>query len=356
MTLRCSPPLPPLHPSHAGALLDDAENGPSAHNNHQINDDVPRVSFVVYKFAHGEVRLQEWGNRESDNAYVHAQCINRGVAHDHELHRKTPTDQDAVEAITRQHESVVRAAADTKVLSLFATGLVFTAAPADDACSVVKKHYDWTKRSWTSSCSTRSHGKASRTFGGRRMFSHRQGSSLPCNKLSTPSSVLHTHHGPSSLAPEPAWKVLVRWLLLGRPVVNSLEYNCAHFVEARLELFWAEEWPALWAMVRAECDVALVFSATRRSATDQKQSRIRKVATLARSGERGRALAAARNAPPVLATQQVVQEIKILQIGILPLLPKTSVESFLVRSCRSCSYHTPKNATTQRIRPARHAR
>ena len=40
-------------------------------------------------------------------------------------------------------------------------------------------------------------------------------------------------------------------------------------------------------MVRAACDVAPVFSATRRNATDQKQSRIRKVATLARSGERG---------------------------------------------------------------------
>ena len=36
------------------------------------------------------------------------------------------------------------------------------------------------------------------------------------------------------------------------------------------------------------------------------------MATLARSGERGRALAAARNAPPVPVTEQVVQEIKSL--------------------------------------------
>ena len=68
------------------------------------------------------------------------------------------------------------------------------------------------------------------------------------------------------------------------------------------DLFWAADWPALWAMVRAECDVAPVYSTTRRTATEQKQARIRKVATQARSGEKGRALATARNAPPVHPT------------------------------------------------------
>ena len=58
--------------------------------------------------------------------------------------------------------------------------------------------------------------------------------------------------------------------------------------------------------------IAPVHSATRRTATEQKQSRIREVATLARSGERGRALAAARNAPPVPVTEQIVQEITSL--------------------------------------------
>ena len=65
-------------------------------------------------------------------------------------------------------------------------------------------------------------------------------------------------------------------------------------------------------LVRAQCEFAPVFSTKRRTATEQKQSRIRKVATQARSGERGRALAAARNAPPVPVTQQIVQEIKCL--------------------------------------------
>ena len=65
-------------------------------------------------------------------------------------------------------------------------------------------------------------------------------------------------------------------------------------------------------MVRAECDVCPVQDATRRTAAQQMQSRVRKVATLARTGEKGRALAAARNAPLVPVTEQIVQEIKSL--------------------------------------------
>ena len=90
--------------------------------------------------------------------------------------------------------------------------------------------------------------------------------------------------------------MLSSWLLVGRPAVNAPESNCAHFLDARLELFWAEDWSALWAMVRAECDVAPIQNMTRRTDKQQMQSRVRKVATLARTGEKGRALAAARTA------------------------------------------------------------
>ena len=55
------------------------------------------------------------------------------------------------------------------------------------------------------------------------------------------------HNNPSSLASESAWKALVfgSWLLLGRPADNASESNCAHFLDARLELFWAKDWSAL---------------------------------------------------------------------------------------------------------------
>ena len=55
-----------------------------------------------------------------------------------------------------------------------------------------------------------------------------------------------------------------------------------------------------------------VQNTTRRTDKQQMQSLVRKVATLARTGEKGRALAAARNAPPVPVTEQIVQEIKSL--------------------------------------------
>ena len=99
---------------------------------------------------------------------------------------------------------------------------------------------------------------------------------------------------------------------MARPAVNASESNCAHFLDARLELFWAEDWSALWAMVRAECDVAPVQNTTRRTDKQQMQSRVRKVATPARTGEKGRALAAARNASPVPVTQSRLFKIKSL--------------------------------------------
>ena len=116
------------------------------------------------------------------------------------------------------------------------------------------------------------------------------------------------HYDPTSLASESAWKALVlsSCLLLGRPAVFTSESNCAHFLVARLELFWAEDWSAFWAMARAECDVAPGQNTTRRTDKQQMQSSVRKVATLARTGEKGRALAAARNAPPVPVTEQIV--------------------------------------------------
>ena len=52
-------------------------------------------------------------------------------------------------------------------------------------------------------------------------------------------------------------------------------------------------------MVRAECGVAPVQNTTRRTDKQQMQSRVRKVAALARTGEKGRAPAAGKNAPPV---------------------------------------------------------
>ena len=67
------------------------------------------------QFSHGEARLRQWSNRNSQCACVHAQC--GGVAHDRELHPMHPTDQDGVETVALLAPDSVRAS---------------TAAPVDD--------------------------------------------------------------------------------------------------------------------------------------------------------------------------------------------------------------------------------
>ena len=128
------------------------------------------------------------------------------------------------------------------------------------------------------------------------------------------------HNEPSSPTSEPAWKVLLlsSWLLLGRPAESASDTNCASFLEARLDLFWSEDWPALWALARAECDVPPIAQTRSRTKAEQTEARVRKVATLARAGEKGRALATARNAPPVHATRDIVKRMpRLSELGPL---------------------------------------
>ena len=270
------------------------------------------------RFTQGEARLQQWGNRETNHHYVHAHCVNGGLGHDHELFPKQATDQDAVDAVTRQRDSITRTAADTEVLLPFAQDLeqASTAAPPDDERDLFGREdalrmdeeimdFQWFEHvTWNSIKDLR--GTTYVQPPTRFRFALQQAQHAILRAI--------IHNNPTSSASESAWKALVlsSWLLLGRPAVNASESNCAHFLDARLELFWAEDWSALWAMVRAECDVAPVQNSVRRKEKQQIQSRVRKVATLARTGEKGRALAAARNAPPVPVTEQIVQEIKSL--------------------------------------------
>ena len=86
------------------------------------------------RFTHGAARLQQWGNRQTNHHYVHAHCVNGGLGHDHELFPKQATDQDAVDAVTRQRDTITRTAADTEILLPFAQDpdQASTAAPPDD--------------------------------------------------------------------------------------------------------------------------------------------------------------------------------------------------------------------------------
>ena len=93
------------------------------------------------RFTQGEARLQQWGSRDTNHHYVHAHYVNGGLGHDHELFPKQATDQDVVDAVTRQRDTITRTAADTEVLLPF----------AQDATSFMGQHQRFV---WHDVCST----------------------------------------------------------------------------------------------------------------------------------------------------------------------------------------------------------
>ena len=180
------------------------------------------------------------------------------------MHPKVADDQEAVDAVTRQRDTIPRTAADTEVLLPFAQDPdpASTAAPPDDERDLFGREealrmdeeimdFQWFEHvTWDSINDLR--GTTYVQPPTRFRFALQQAQHAILRAI--------VHNNPTSPASEPAWKALVlgSWLLLARPAVNASESNCAHFVDARLELFWAEDWSALWAMVRAECDVTPV--------------------------------------------------------------------------------------------------
>ena len=292
------------------------------------------------RFTHGEARLQQCGNRDTNHHCVHTHCVNGGLGHDHELHPKQAGDQEAVDAAARQRETITRTAADTEVLLPFAQD-PDQAFPDDEQDLFGREealrmdeeimNFQWFDNvTWDSIKDLRGTTYV------------QPPPRFKCALQQAQNALLRAiiHNNPSSLASEPAWKALVlsSRLLLGRPAVNASENNCAHYLDARLELFWAEDCSALWATVRAECDVTPVQHATRRTATEQTQSRIRKLATSARAGEKGRPLATDRNTPPVPVTEQIVQDIKkgsTRQIQNLPLLHKFLCQTYSCQKLQS---------------------
>ena len=195
------------------------------------------------RFTHGEARLQQWGNRETNHHYVHAQCVNGGLGHDHEMFPKQATDQDAVDAVTRQWDTITRTAADTEVLLPFAQDPVqaSTVAPTDDEPDLFGReealrmdeeimNFQWFEHvTWD--CIKDLRGATYVQPPTRFRFALQQAQHAILRAI--------IHNNPTSPASESAWKALVLScrLLLGRPANNTSESNCAYFLDARLELF-----------------------------------------------------------------------------------------------------------------------
>ena len=212
------------------------------------------------RFTHGEARLQQWCNRETN---VHAHCVNGVSGHDHELHPKLADDQEALDAVTRQRDTIIKTAADTEVLLPFAQDLdqASTAAPPDDERDLLGREealrmyeeimdFQWFEHvTWDSIKDLRGTTYVQPPTRFRFVLQQAQHAIL--------RAIIHKN--PTSLASESAWKALVfsSWLLLGRPAVNASEQLRTLLGCAIGALFFlAKDWSALWAMVRAECDVA----------------------------------------------------------------------------------------------------
>ena len=213
------------------------------------------------RFTHGEARLQQWGNRETNHHNVHAHCVNGGLGHDHELRPKLADDQEAVDAVNRQRDTITRTAADTEVLLPFAQDPdhASTAAPLDDERDLFGREealrmdeeimdFQWFEHvTWDSIKDLR--GTTYVQPPTRFRFALQQ--------PNTPFSE------PSFTTTPPLWsqsQLEERWCSAAAFFWDDPQSTpvraTAHTFWTRLELFWAEDWSALWPMVRAECDVA----------------------------------------------------------------------------------------------------
>ena len=209
------------------------------------------------QFTPGEPRSQQWGNRDAQRAYVHAQCIEGGPKTSHEFVPKNSKDTKAKEAVIRLRDSLLSAAAEVGVvLPIYDPHEDnSTVAPDDEDHTFDREEalrlddaimdFHWFSTiPWTDIKDLR--GTTYVQPPTRLRFALQQAQHAILRAI--------MHHGPSSPNSEPAWKVLIlsSWLLLGRPAENASDANCASYMKTRLDLFWSEEWPALWGLVRAE--------------------------------------------------------------------------------------------------------
>ena len=110
---------------------------------------------------------------------------------------------------------------------------------------------------------------------------------------------------------ENGWTLLVlsSWLLLGKPAGKDSEQNCAGHLDERLNLFWSEAWATLWGIIKGECGQALARP-NKQTDDERRNAKVKMVSTLARAGERGRALAATSQTPPQRFTKEILKEIR----------------------------------------------
>ena len=349
-------------PDQDARLEEDATNGASVHSLLQRNASVlPAVCA-----GHDSVMVKHVSNsgaiaKPTITTYMHIGSTEVLVI-DHELLPKRAGDQDAVDAVTRQRDTITRTAADTEVLLPFAQDpdQASTAAPPDDEQDVFGReealrmdeeimNFQWFDHvTWDSIKDLRgtTYVEPPPIF----RFALQQGQhALLCAVM---------HHGPPPPASESAWKILVfsSWLLLGRAVINPAGSSCAHFLEARLDLSWSEDWPALsWFVLNATLPQS---SAPHANQLNRSCHVSAKLPPLPNEEQQDAPWLQPGTSTSPSHSAHCARDQKLVSSrpGPCRCCANHRVEPLLVPGCRAHPKHTLTNAKTHRAWPPRNAR
>ena len=176
------------------------------------------------RFNQVEARLQQWGNREINQHYVHEHVSMEVLV-------TIMTSSPEQERIQKYYSLSLRISIKPQQLRhLMMSGI----------CLDVKRRFAWMMQSWTSVVLNVSHGTASKTFAWHDECPTFHDVQVCVAGSPARHSPWHHLQQPTSLASESVWKALVlfSWLLMGWPEVNASESKRAHFLDARLELFF----------------------------------------------------------------------------------------------------------------------
>ena len=234
------------------------------------------------------------------------------------LHPKLADDQEAVDAVTRQRDTITSSAADAEVLLPFAQDpdQASTAAPPDDEQDLFGREQALRMDEEIMDFQWFEHvtGDSIKELRGTTYVQPPQGSSLLHNKLNLP------FHGPSFTTTPPLWPQSQLGKRLCSTAGSFWDDLQSMRLRATVRTFWMHDWNSFGLrsgqhfgpryapnVISLQCRMPHAEQPRNKSSHVYAKS-LQKHALV----KKGRALAAARNAAPVPVTEQIVQEIKSL--------------------------------------------
>ena len=274
-------------------------------------------------FTIGEPRLQQWGDRNTCSRYVHPHCVNGGLNLQREFLPKTIEDNIAIANIKADIAKI-----ETDINNLLPVAEESESAAKYDVLTQdididtqLAEQEDETAKFNISQEHQFKRGEQQLDLS---WFSNIDWQTILLCKGTTYVQVPHRHefafqqaqqailqsiveNETASVECANSWKLLVlsSWFLLSRVDGQSSDKSCATHLDERLQLFWAEAWQELWNQIKMDTDPPIPKKRPKPTQQQQLQARARRASTLARAGEKGRALAAVRQQPAEQFTPQI---------------------------------------------------